>query len=183
MALRQIFLGDAIGQRAGVPDLQPTREDMDAHTTGGGAVVTVGQGVDECLANRIFRVKGGVLSLGIASDEAGNAGRVADNEGVSLLEDAVERPLKGLHVAKSVAGLVGIIAHGPDADLRQADGGVAGKEHVAAVGKAAVFGRGEVFQHHERRGGVAEEGAPDFHCICHGGVDFFEFNISLQISE
>ena len=140
VALGQVFFGNAFRQRARVPNLQPARKDVDTHAAGSGAVIAVDQRIDEGLTNGLLGIEGRILPLGVAFDETGDAGRVADNESVGLLEDAVQRSLERLHVAELVAGFVRVVAHGPDADLRQAGGGIAGEEHIAAVGEASVFG-------------------------------------------
>ena len=127
-------------------DFEPAWENMDAHATGSGAVVAVRQGVDECLAHGIFRIQRRILALGVALDEAGDARRVADDEGICVLEDGVQGTLERLHVTEGVARLVRVIAHGPDTDLRQATGRITGEKDVAAVSQPSITGDGKVFE-------------------------------------
>ena len=183
MALGEIFLGDAIRQRTGVPNFKPPRENVDTHAAGCGTVIAMGQRIDEGLTNGFLGIEGRILPLGVAFDETRDAGRVADDEGVSLLEDAVKRSLEGLHIAELVPGLVRVVTHRADADLRQADGGIAGEEHIAAVGEAAVFGGGEILQHHKRLGRIPKVGAADLMSFLYRELDLTEINVGVQIGE
>ena len=156
---------------------------MDADTAGRRAVVAVGERIDEGLAHGVLGEQGRVLPLRIAFEEAGNAGRIANDEGVGVLEEGVQRSLEGLQVAVGVAGFVGVVAHGADANLRQAGRRIFRKQHVAAVGEAAVFGGGEILEHHERLRGIAEKGAANFLRFTDRGQDLGGVHVRGEVRE
>ena len=111
-------------------DFEPARINMNADATRSGAVVAVGQSVDEGFPHGGFGIERGVLAFRAALDEAGDGGCVADDEGICVLEDGVQWAFERLHVAVGVACLVGVVAHGADANLRQSKGRIAGEQDI-----------------------------------------------------
>ena len=154
MPFDKIIWRNAFRQIARVPDLQPVRVDLDGDSTPEVGVVTMGKGIDQTFANRLGRVETLFFPCQPGWTEAAAAGSIALDESKGLFQHLHQWSFNVLVVAVGIVALVAGVADSPYPHLRMAHGRVGGKQHIAAIGKAAILQQSKTLQSIQRTIGL-----------------------------